>query len=363
MNDRKENDKNKMKKVVDGEPFVIYGAQIVAVSVYTVLKSIYHVIPRCFLVSHRENNPKNIDGIDVITFQDYLQENTGNELMLVAVPAYYADEIERVILQRKISNYVVLNNDMENRLMREYYRKIRPEQVTAANDTEKGSIEGLIVCKARSSKDKALSTRIKEDPHIVEIQAGAALTDMHIADLADDSGENISNKNQNYCELTVTYWVWKNLHSEYKGICHYRRIWRLQEIRELKDYDAYILYPNIYYPSADVHHKRYISANLWGIFRKFLKEYRKELFAEFMNFMQQPYLSNFNMVIARNKVFDEYAEWLFDILFSFEKYLQENETDPPLRYMGYFAENLTPYYFLSYRTDIRTGFIGKDTLV
>jgi len=45
--------------------------------------------------------------------------------------------------------------------------------------------------------------------------------------LKDNSGINISEKNNHYAELTGHYWVWKNLlskiDSEYIGFCHYRR--------------------------------------------------------------------------------------------------------------------------------------------
>ena len=39
----------------------------------------------------------------------------------------------------------------------------------------------------------------------------------------DNEGENISEKNPYYCELTGLYWAWKNLECEYLGLAHYRR--------------------------------------------------------------------------------------------------------------------------------------------
>lgn len=39
----------------------------------------------------------------------------------------------------------------------------------------------------------------------------------------DNEGENISDRNFTYCELSAQYWAWKNLDADYIGQCHYRR--------------------------------------------------------------------------------------------------------------------------------------------
>lgn len=58
----------------------------------------------------------------------------------------------------------------------------------------------------------------------VPVQVGAFHAKKKIDGMRQDNeGENISEKNPNYCELTAQYWLWKNIEADYYGLCHYRR--------------------------------------------------------------------------------------------------------------------------------------------
>lgn len=56
------------------------------------------------------------------------------------------------------------------------------------------------------------------------VRCGAIYDNQYVGSMAGDNiGDNISEKRFSYCELTVQYWAWKNIHADYYGLCHYRR--------------------------------------------------------------------------------------------------------------------------------------------
>jgi len=65
-----------------------------------------------------------------------------------------------------------------------------------------------------------------DDSLYAPIQVGVARGESDFGYLVDNKGDNISLKNESYCELTALYWAWKNGSiDEYKyiGLVHYRR--------------------------------------------------------------------------------------------------------------------------------------------
>ena len=68
------------------------------------------------------------------------------------------------------------------------------------------------------------------------IQVGAALTSRRLSGMQpDNEGDNISEKNKSFCELTAQYWAWKNSSSDYVGFFHYRRYFSFDTSTEYEE--------------------------------------------------------------------------------------------------------------------------------
>lgn len=173
--------------------------------------------------------------------------------------------------------------------------------------------------------------------------------------IRDNTGDNISKKNRNYCELTGMYWIWKNCKlPEYIGLCHYRRFFVCGKIikkkideKKVKEYfkECDIILPKKfkfdttvwknYFENGQGKEKDLI--NTKEILKNKYPEYLKS-FEEVMDRKEGYYC---NMFIMKNIGFKRYCEWLFDILFELEKITDlTNYTPQEARIYGYISELL-----------------------
>ncbi len=179
------------------------------------------------------------------------------------------------------------------------------------------------------------------------VQAGAACHGK-LPYTGDDTGEHISERNGQYCELTALYWGWKNLPAEALGLCHYRRYFRepgsrrpLTEatLRKMMA-EVPVILPKKRHYRIETGESQFVHAHgeeSLAALRAVLREREPEYLPGFDRSMRKTSGHRFNMMIMRRAEMDEYCSWLFPVLFETERRLGT----PEPRMMGYLAERLT----------------------
>lgn len=71
---------------------------------------------------------------------------------------------------------------------------------------------------------------------------------------------------------------------------------------------------------------------------------------------------NFNMLIAKAAVFDNYCSFLFRVLGRAEALVTSGDRERLDRFAGYMGENLTTIYFLKNRDKLKIVYAGKRWL-
>lgn len=203
------------------------------------------------------------------------------------------------------------------------------------------------------------------------IQVGAANKEQ-LGYLRDDSGDNISEKNANYCELTGLYWIWKNCDYEGNiGICHYRRYFvhedgsllapsEADRILESKDIILLQQQKLENFSSVLEHYATRHHICDMQITRDVIGEKYPEYLPEFDELMKQPEMSCCNMMISSRRIFNDYCQWLFDILFEVERRVDISTYDNyQKRIFGFISERLLNVFVAHNQFDVEYLMMGE----
>jgi len=191
------------------------------------------------------------------------------------------------------------------------------------------------------------------------VWAGKALSKAQLPWQGDDTGDNISEKNLTFCEMTVHYWAWKNTQSEYVGLCHYRRYFATRFTaenidREMQGCDIILPYEQYYdYPLYDK-----LSVSLSQEDKYIFLLVIKQKFPDYFHAMIDYLFNNhkdyaYNMMVCRRELYDEMMTFVFDVIAECEKYVRVSPYTNGARVFGLYAEYLVPIYCLAHRLKIR----------
>jgi len=227
----------------------------------------------------------------------------------------------------------------------------------------------IFVCYHKPSE--MLKSRCICPIHVGRGSCSTPLEDM----IGDDTGKNISERNENFCELTALYWAWQNVDADYYGLMHYRRVFDFTgkyqqaecyslspaEQKDLGLHDDTILSSldsiDVLLPKV-VNLPRTLKCNsVW-------ENYSQEHLEEDLHLLRTAVQSEapqtledfdavfsgdrayfYNMFVMRKELFHSYANWLFSILFEVESRIDLSHRDVyQQRMFGFMAERLLSVY-------------------
>lgn len=187
--------------------------------------------------------------------------------------------------------------------------------------------------------------RMPDDEMYLPLQVGADVhANVELGYTKDNTGDNISFKNDSFCELTALYWAWKNLDADYIGLVHYRRhfgyrrtkdpfesVLTYEELAPMLD-EYRIIVPNkrhYYIESLYSHYKHTHYVIQLDETRAIIEDMYPEYLPSFDKVVRRTYGYMFNMAIMEKPLLDEYCTWLFSILFELEARIERCDLEMP----------------------------------
>lgn len=179
--------------------------------------------------------------------------------------------------------------------------------------------------------------QMPDDSLYMPVCVGTGLKTLSDKFQPDNKGENISEKNSTYCELTAIYWAWKNLNVDRIGVAHYRRHFTMfkgaktvdkaltgeqfEELFQKNGKDSIFATPaRRYVESIENHYihslKGYEDIHAKDIERlkKAIHEYDSSYDESAKKVLGGNSAHMLNMLISSKENFDTYCAWLFPVI-------------------------------------------------
>ena len=235
-----------------------------------------------------------------------------------------------------------------------------------------------------------LDSETIDNPLYIPVRCGAVYDEREgVTMLGDDTGDNISEKRNSFCELTVQYWAWKNVEADYYGLCHYRRFLSFSDktypvsntdnksglvvansieeakksfnlesetiarktiencdVTALTPFDERTAYSSSIYEMFCLdfmHFDKRVVDKMMDI----IQEKHPEIYPYAQEYMKKPYARLFNLFVAKKEIFFSFCDFEFSVLFELEKAVDlSNESSVRQRQIGYYGEHLWAIYVL-----------------
>lgn len=340
----------KIYELLNVHKIAIYGAGLMG----QVLLKCLSMEPYCkhvdtFIVKDMQENPDNISGIPVIDIKH--AKAFVDETVLVALHEKYIKEAIEELECMGFNMLIPISfdsdlwSDLRGNWMLEacigYNHTCYPLQI------QSNSLKVYVV---HNHMDKRLIKHIPDKCFEQSIQVGADLTENIICNVRDNTGDNISKKNREYCELTALYWMWKNDKSDYVGLSHYRRRFDLTEYEagqlSNSDIDVVVTVPIINLNTVREQYAADHNINDWDTMLDAIKSLYPEYYETADEIQNGYYYYPYNMFITSKDIFAGYCEWLFNILNYCENKIKVIADNYQRRYAGFLAERLMTIYFV-----------------
>lgn len=331
-----------------------------------------------YLVDNDEKNPKNIDGIPVIKIDEDTILQTDCPVYIGTRGIYHApfsESLQKIGMKEIYPVSVALDLELRNAFLEKYFKSIGKEyekinDAKFASDTEEirdGKFDACVYV-AKSIFDKKLEGEYEQESYEKVIQVGAALTESRVYPnvLTDDLGDNISEKNKQFCELTALYWIWKNATEDIVGLVHYRRHFILpkdwQERMINNDIDVILPLPLYVTPSVGENYRKRHDFSDWDYMLQYIKENRSEEYEDVKKVFEGNLYSPCNMFVMKRNVLLDLCQWMFPILDAVVEHGGQKEDSYMNRYPGFISERLITYFFQKHSGKYKVVYADKNFL-